>query len=168
MKIPPKRYRAQLTIPDTAYRVFICLVPPTGIDDAVFERILIPLAGPDDADCAARAIRPLVDSQATLILSRVTQGDTAETAVTTGQDQSAQTTYETFVLLFDRSDVSLEWATLEGRQIAGALTDAVEVVDATVVVFIPREQDDQRRLLTGDPGSQLLRDASVPVMAVSV
>ena len=79
------------------------------------------------------------------------QGDGAGTTVTTGQDQFAQTTYETFVSIFDRSDVSLEWATLEGREISEALVDAVEIVDATLVVFTPREQDPQRRVLTGDP-----------------
>lgn len=75
---------------------------------------------------------------------------------------------ETFVSLFDRSDVQLEWVSLKRRQIAEALADAVELVDATVVVFTPRDQGDQRRLLTGNLGSQLIRDASVPVMAVPV
>ena len=136
------------------------------MDDAVFERILVPLAGPDDADRTARALRPLIDSHETLIVSHVTQGDATETIIKTGQDQFAQTTYETFVSIFDRSDVSLEWATLEGREISEALVNAVEIVNATLVVFTPREQDPQRRVLTGDPGSKLIRDASVPVMAV--
>ena len=138
------------------------------MDDALFERILLPLAGPDDADRTARAIRPHIESETTLIVSHVTQGNAAETTVKTGQDQFAQTTYETFVSLFDRSDVQLEWVTLEGREIAEALTDAVEIVNATTVVFTPREQGNQRRLLTGDPSSQLIHDASVPVMAVPV
>lgn len=47
------------------------------MDDAVFERILVPLAGPDDADRTARALRPLIDSHETLIVSHVMQGDAA-------------------------------------------------------------------------------------------
>lgn len=136
------------------------------MDERLFERILLPLAGPDDADRTARALRSDVASGSTLIIAHVIQGDGAGTTVTTGQDQFAQATYETFVSIFDRSDVSLEWATLEGREISEALVDAVEIVNATLVVFTPREQDPQRRVLTGDPGSKLIRDASVPVMAV--
>jgi Universal stress protein family. len=96
----------------------------------------------------------------------VSHGDGAGTTIKTGRDQFAQATYETFVSIFDRSDVSLEWATLEGREISEALVDAVEIVDATTVVFTPRDQAPQRRVLTGNPGSQLIHDASVPVIAV--
>lgn len=135
------------------------------MNDALFERILLPLAGPDDADRTARAIRPYIESGTTLVICHITQGESAETAVKTGQDQFAQTTYETFVSLFDRSDVQLRWATLEGREVTEALTDAADILDATVIVYTPRDLDSQSRLITADPGSQLVRNASVPVMA---
>jgi len=134
--------------------------------ERLFERILLLLAGPDDADRTARALRPDVASVSTPIVAHVIHDNGTGTSVNTGQDQFAQATYKTFVSIFDRSDVSLEWATLKGREVSEALVDAVEIVDATLVVFTPREQDPQRRILTGNPGSKLIRDASVPVMAV--
>ena len=138
------------------------------MDGALAERVLVPLAGPDDADRTARAIRPHLDAETTLIVTHIVQGqaDTAETTVKTGRDQFAQTTYETFVSLLNRSDLDLEWVTLEGREIAEALVDAVEIVDATMIAFTPRDLDAQSRLLTGDPGRRLLRDPAVPVLAV--
>ena len=137
-------------------RSLIDLVPPTRTDDDLFERILLPLAGLDDADRTVRTTRPYIESGTTLIVPHVTRGAAVETTVKADQDQFAQTTYEMFASLFDRSDVQLEWVTLEGREIAEAVTDAVEIVDATVIMFTPREQGDQRRPLTGDPRSQLI------------
>ncbi|ERH11286.1 MAG: hypothetical protein J07HX64_03070, partial [halophilic archaeon J07HX64] len=51
-------------------------------------------------------------------------------------------------------------------EVAEALTDAVDILDATVIVYTPRDLDSQSRLITTDPGSKLVRNASVPVMAV--
>lgn len=56
----------------------------------------------------------------------------------------------------------------EGREIAEALADVVEIVDVTLVMFTPREHSEQRRLLTGNLGSQLVHDASVPVIAIAI
>ena len=63
------------------------------MDDALFERILLPLADPDDAERTARAVRPYIDSETTLIITHVTEGEAPGTTIATGQDQFAEATY---------------------------------------------------------------------------
>ena len=134
------------------------------MDEALFERILVPIASPDDAEETARAVRPHLDSDTTLIVTHVTQGTAAETTMKTGRDQFAGATYERFVDILYRDDLQFEWATLEGREVAEALVDAIDMVEATLVAFTPRDMDTWERTIAGDPGGTLIREADVPVM----
>ena len=134
------------------------------MENDIFERILVPIAGPDDAEATARALRPHLDPNTTLIVTHVTEGETAETSVKTGRDQFAGATYETFSDILYRNDLQFEWATLEAREVAEAITDAVEMTEATLVAFTPRDIDTWSRTISGDPGGQLIRESDVPVM----
>ena len=134
------------------------------MNDALFERIMVPIASPEDAEETARAIRPHLDSGTTLIVTHVTEGDTAETTIKTGRDQFAGATYETFSDILYRRDLEFEWVTLEAREVAEALVDAIDMTEATLVAFTPRDIDTWRRAITGDPGGRLIREADVPVM----
>ena len=136
----------------------------TYMNDDLFERILVPIASPDDAEATARALRPHLDADTTLIVAHVTQGTAAETAVKTGRDQFTGATYEKFVDILYRDDLQFEWTTLEGREVAEALIDAVDIVEATLVAFTPRDMDTWERTIAGDPGGKLIREADVPVM----
>jgi len=134
------------------------------MDEALFKRILLPLADPDDAERTARAVRPYIDSETTLVITHVTQGEAAGTTIATGRDHFAEETYETFVSVLGRQDLQLEWVTLEGRTVSEAITDAVGTVEATLVAFTPRDLDTWSRTLAGDPGGKLIREADIPVM----
>lgn len=134
------------------------------MNEALFERILVPIASPDDAEATARALRPHLDSDTTLIVTHVTQGTTAETTIKTGRDQFVGATYERFVDILYRDDIEFEWATLEGREVAEALVDAVGMTEATLVAFTPRDLATWERTIAGDPGGRLIREADVPVM----
>lgn len=130
----------------------------------LFERILVPIADPDDAEETARALRPHLDPNTTLIVTHVTRGETTETSIKTGRDQFAGATYETFSAILYRDDLQFEWVTLEAREVAEALVDAIEMTGATLVAFTPRDIDAWSRTIAGDPGGQLIREADVPVM----
>jgi nucleotide-binding universal stress UspA family protein len=134
------------------------------MNEALFERILVPIASPEDAEETARSLRPHLDSGTTLIVTHVTEGDTDETTIKTGRDQFAGATYETFSDILYRRDLQFEWVTLEAREVAEALVDAIEMTEATLVAFTPRDIDTWRRAITGDPGGRLIREADVPVM----
>jgi len=134
------------------------------MNDDLFERILVPIANPDDAEATARAVRPHLDSDTTLIVTHVTQGAAAETKIKTGRDQFAGATYEKFVDILYRDDLQFEWATLEGREVAEALTDAIDMMEATLVAFTPRDMDTWERTIAGDPGGKLIRETDVPAM----
>lgn len=134
------------------------------MNDALFERNLVPIASPEDAEETARAIRPHLDPGTTLIVTHVTEGDTDETTIKTGRDQFAGATYETFSDILYRRDLEFEWVTLEAREVAEALVDAIAMTEATLVAFTPRDIDTWRRAITGDPGGRLIREADVPVM----
>jgi len=130
----------------------------------LFERILVPIAGPADAEATARALRPNLDSNTTLIVTHITQGETAETLVKKGRDQFAGATYETFSDILYRNDLQFEWVTLEAREVAEAIVDAVGITEATLIAFTPRDIDDWSRTISGDPSSQFIRESDVPVM----
>lgn len=134
------------------------------MDESLFERVLLPLADPDDAERTARAIRPYLNDDLTLIITHVTEGEATGTTVATGQDRFAEEIYETFMSVLDRPVHRIEWVTLEGRDVSEAITDAIGAVEATLVVFTPRDTDAWSRTLAGDPGARLVRDADVPVM----
>ncbi|GAB7091806.1 hypothetical protein JCM18237_20770 [Halorubrum luteum] len=130
----------------------------------LFERILVPIAGPKDAEETARAVRPHLTPDTKLIVTHVTPGSTAETTIKTGRDQFAGATYETFSDILHRDDVQFEWVTLEGREVVEALVDAIGMTGATLVAFTPRNIDEWARTIAGDPGGRLIREADVPVM----
>ncbi|MDB9232992.1 universal stress protein [Halorubrum ezzemoulense] len=134
------------------------------MNDELFERILVPIASPEDAEATARAIRPHLDAGTALIVTHVTRGTDAETTIKTGRDQFAGATYETFSDILYRRDLEFEWVTLEAREVTEALVDAVEMTTATVVAFTPRDMDTWKQTLAGDPGNRLIREAAVPVM----
>jgi hypothetical protein len=67
------------------------------MNDDSFERILVPIASPDDAEATARAVRQHLDADTTPIVTHVTSGTAGETTVKTGRDQFARASYEKFV-----------------------------------------------------------------------
>ncbi len=136
------------------------------MDDALFERILVPLADPDDAAQTARALRPYVDSETTLIITHVTEDDGSEAAIVRGRNHFAEEIYGTFISVLDRDDVRLEWVTLQGREVAETIIDGTDAVDATLIAFCPRGLDRWAQVIAGDPASRLIHDADVPVITV--
>jgi len=134
------------------------------MENDLFDRILVPIADPDDAEETARALRPHLDPNTTLIVTHVIQGEAVETSVREGRDQFAGATYETFSDILYRYDLQFEWVTLEGREVAEAIIDGVEMTEATLVAFTPRDIDTWSRTIAGDPGGRLIRKSSVPVM----
>lgn len=134
------------------------------MDDALFERILVPLADPDDAERTARALRPHLDAGSELVITHVAEGDGPETSIARGRDHFAEDTYETFIGVLDSPGVRLEWVTLQGRAVAEAVIDGTAAVDATLIAFVPRGLDGWARLVSGDAGRRLIRDAHVPVL----
>lgn len=130
----------------------------------LFERVLVPIAGPDDAEATARSLRPHLGSETTLIVTHVTQEAADETSIRTGRDRFAGATYETFSKILYRYDLEFEWVTLEAREVAEGLVDAIEMTGATLVAFTPRDIDVWSRTIAGDPGGRLIREADVPVM----
>jgi nucleotide-binding universal stress UspA family protein len=134
------------------------------MDETLFDRILLPLADPDDAERTARAIRPYLDEETTLIITHVTQGEAAGTTVAMGRDRFAEEIYETFIAVLGRQDLTIEWVTLEGRDVSEAIIDTIGTLEATLMAFTPRDLDTWSRTLAGDPGSRLVRDADIPVM----
>ena len=130
----------------------------------LFTRILVPIASIDDAEETARAVRPHLEPNTTLIVTHVTEGTAPDTRIKKGRDEFAGEIYETFSDILYRDDLQFEWVTLEGREVAEALVDAITMTGATLVAFTPRDIDSWRRTIAGDPGGQLIRDADVPVM----
>jgi nucleotide-binding universal stress UspA family protein len=134
------------------------------MDDALFERILVPLADPEDAARTARSLRPHVEDGTSLVITHVAEGSGPDLEIARGRDRFAEETYETFIDVLDREGVELEWVTLRGREVAETVLDGTAAVEATLIAFVPRGLDRWARIIAGDPASRLIQHADVPVM----
>jgi hypothetical protein len=50
------------------------------------------------------------------------------------------------------------------HEVAEALTDAIDMMDATLVAFTPRDLDTWEQTIAAAPRGTLVREADVPVM----
>lgn len=134
------------------------------MDDALFERILVPLADPEDAAQTARSLRPHLEAGTSLVITHVVEGQGPDVEIARGRDRFAEETYETFIGVLDREDVQLEWVTLYGREVAETVIDGSSAVEATLIAFVPRGLTRWARTVSGDPASRMIQHAHVPVM----
>ena len=130
--------------------------------------VLVPVANPEDGERTARALGPHLTESTRVVFVNVIEkagGAPDKASVEQREEYAAE--------IFDRARESLAAgdATVETEILYG--TDVVERIfteaadrDADAVVFVPREGKRLTDLLSGDLTRRLVKEASVPVVAL--
>lgn len=135
--------------------------------DALFERVLIPLASEEDARRARESIIPyLEDVGGVAILVhaiKLTEGgiDPSPVAV---QEEEAERLFG--IVGDDRGNLVVETRTAYGSDTVASITETAAETDATAIVFSPQEKGRLLQLLTGDTARSLMANSPVPVLSI--
>lgn len=135
--------------------------------EALFEHALLPIASPDDARLAREVILPyLADSGgvATVVhVVKYTEGGVDPSPVSM-QEEDAEALFE--IVTDDRPELVVETRTAYGTDVAEAIYEVADEIDASAIVFAPEEKSRLLRLLTGDTALSLVSNPDVPVLAI--
>ncbi len=130
--------------------------------------ILVPVADPEDGEETAAALAPyLTDSSSVLVVNVIEKGGGAPDKASVEQREAYAKE------IFDRATESLEGragtvetAILFGTDVVETIREAAVERDVDAVVFEPRKGNRFVELLTGDVARRLIKQASVPVVAL--
>ncbi len=133
----------------------------------LFERILVPVASPDDARATSRAVEPyLAGETSEVVVVHVVEkaGGAPDKA---GVEQRQEYAGEIFeVVRGELEDQSLETEIRYGTDVADAIFGAADDHDATAIVITPRGGSRWLRLLTGDVALDIVTATDRPVVVL--
>lgn len=137
--------------------------------DSFIDRIVVPVASPDDAAATATALVPYVEgTDCTVIALHVIEkaGGAPDKASVEQREQYAE---EVFGVVTDRprgTEVTLETALHYGTDIAATIAEAANDTAASAIAFTPRGGSRWRKLLTGDVTHNLVENADIPILVL--
>lgn len=135
--------------------------------DTLFERVLIPIASESDARVARETILPyLAGSGGVAVVVHVikyVEGSVDPSPVSM-QEDDAERLFD--IVGRDHPEMVVETRKAYGTDVAAALFEVAHEVDASALVFAPKERSRLIRLLTGDTALSLVSNPDVPVLAI--
>lgn len=135
--------------------------------DTLFAQVLIPIASEDDARVARETILPYLAGSggvATIVhVIKYTEGGVDPSPVSM-QEEDAERLFE--IVIEDHADLVVETKKAYGTDIAAAIFNVAEEIDASAIVFAPEERSRLIRLLSGDTALSLVSNPDVPVLAI--
>lgn len=124
--------------------------------------ILLPVANEEDALATAMALEPYRPERVTA-LHVVEKGEGVPDKTPVEQSEEvAEQSYAAVRRVFSDADEQ----TAYGRDVVTAILDVAEEVEASAIVYRPREGGRLAQFLSGDLSSQLLNEADRPVIAL--
>lgn len=131
----------------------------------LFERVLLPVASPDDATASARALQPRVgDSVVAVHVVEKAGGAVDKTSVEQREEEAAHIFEAIHAELDDHTTVETEIT--YGTDVAETIFDVADEVGATSIVFTPRGGSRWIQLLTGDVALDLITGTDRPVVVL--
>lgn len=136
---------------------------------SLFETVLVPIANEQDAEATCRAILREIDNRdATLHVVHV-----IEKAGGAPDKAGVEQRREVAGRIFDRVDaalaeeiISLETEILYGTDVATAILEHADQLDATSIVFTPRGASRWKKLLSGDVAQKLVSNTDRPLVVL--
>lgn len=133
---------------------------------SLFSHVLVPVASESDAAATAAALKPYLDGD-----GHVTVVHVIEKAGGAPDKASVEQRKETAADIFARfgeelGDVDFDSEIHYGTDVAETIVAAAAEVDASAIVFSPREGSRWVRLLTGDVSLSLVTGADRPVLVL--
>ncbi|WP_049896742.1 universal stress protein [Natrialba chahannaoensis] len=130
--------------------------------------VIVPAADPKDGKRTAEALTPHLDTTSRVVLVNVIEkgGGTIDKApMEKRQEYADEIFHEARKPLVD-SPAAIESETLFGTDIVETIFDAADEYDADAVVFTAREGNRIAELLTGDVARRLVKEGTVPAVAL--
>ncbi|MEY7849402.1 universal stress protein [Natrarchaeobius sp. A-rgal3] len=130
--------------------------------------VVVPVADPDDGERTTRGLEPHLASTSTVVVVNVIEkaGGGIDKAPMEQREEYAEEMFDRAREALANSPATVETETLYGTDIVETVFDAARDRDADAVVFNPREGNRIAELLTGDVARRMVKEASVPVVAL--
>jgi nucleotide-binding universal stress UspA family protein len=126
------------------------------------EHVLVPVASETDARTTAQALEPYAVDRLT-VLHVVEKGEGVPDKTPVEQsEQIAEASFAAIRETFPDAETELAY----GRDVAETISEVATELDASAIVFRPREGGRLRKWLSGDWSQQLLSEADRPVIAL--
>lgn len=135
--------------------------------DTLFARVLLPVADQEDAGTTGRAVKPYLDRAGgtAVAVHVIEKADGAPDKASVEQrEEMAESVFEATEDALTGLDVDTRIA--YGPDIAEAIFDVANDIDATAIVFTPRAGGRWVRLLTGDTALSLITETDRPVIVL--
>lgn len=133
-----------------------------------FQRVLVPVASPGDAEATARALTGYLDrTGGVAVVTHVVEkaGGAPDKASVEQREQYAQRLFDVFRESVDET-VTVETRITYGTDVAQRLIDTAHDEDASAIVFTPRGGSRWVKLLTGSVTHKLVEQTDVPVLVL--
>lgn len=130
--------------------------------------VLVPVADPDDGERTARSLAPYLSPSSTVLVVNVIEkaGGAPDKASVEQREEYAEEIFERTRGPLEGRAGTVETAILFGTDVVETIFEAALERDVDAVVFEPREGSRFVELLTGDTARRLVKEASVPVVAL--
>lgn len=130
--------------------------------------VVVPVADPDDGEPTAAALAPYLTPNSTVIAVNVIEkaGGAPDKASMEQREEYANEIFERVRQPLETTDATVETDVLYGTDIVERIFAEAEYRDADAVVFMAREGNRLAELITGDVARRMVKDASVPVVAL--
>ncbi|MXV63124.1 universal stress protein [Natronorubrum sp. JWXQ-INN-674] len=130
--------------------------------------VIVPAADPDDGERTAEALVPHLTPTSSVIIVNVIEkaGGAPDKASMEQREKHAEDIFERTRRPLQSTDAALETDILYGTDIVERIFAEAQDRTADAVVFAPREGNRLAELLTGDVARRLVKEASVPVVAL--
>ena len=131
-------------------------------------RVIVPAADPDDAERTASSLVSRLGPTSTVVVVHVVQkaGGGIDKAPMAQRKEYAETVFERARGPLEATEATVETEVLFGTDVVETIFEAAGDWNADAIAFIPREGRRITELLTGDVARRLVREASVPVVAL--
>jgi len=130
----------------------------------LLDRIIVPVANPDDAAATARAVRSYLDGTDDIVAVHVIEkaGGAPDKASVEQREQEATKIFAALRGHLPTAESEIRY----GTDVAETIFEAASDNDATAIVFTPRGGSRWMRLLTGDVSLSLITETDRPVIVL--
>ncbi|SIR89698.1 universal stress protein [Natronorubrum thiooxidans] len=130
--------------------------------------VIVPVASPDDGERTATALAEYLTPTSSVIAVNVIEkgGGVPDKAPMEQREEYAEEIFEGVRRALESTDATVETDVLYGTDVVERIFAESEARNADSVVFTPREGNRLAELLTGDVARRLIKEASVPVVAL--
>jgi nucleotide-binding universal stress UspA family protein len=136
---------------------------------SLFTHALVPVASPEDAKATMQAIRPYLETsggEVTVINVIEKAGGAPDKASVEQREEYAREIFDSARDVLADSKITVTTDIRYGTDVAETIIDTAHDIDASAIVFTPRESSRWVRLLTGDVALSLVSESDLPVITL--